>query len=270
MTRLRAVLTRWTERLGIWPFRWLALAGLWLLRRQYGDDPVPLATVLRVRRLAAGRQPLVPPTRPRAPREVADPGLRELLAGRELGVWALGPEAIERLARTFRTLRPAHVIEFGSGVSTLCLAFLAREQGGAEPPVIVSFDQEAAHAGATEDWLERAGLDAFATVHHAPLAPIDWEGRSVSTYQLPAGWEGAHDRQAGLVMVDGPAAEDGARYATLPLVRGMLAPGAVVVLDDALRDGELDVARRWLAEGWIVSPGIVLTDKGLLVGGVPG
>jgi predicted O-methyltransferase YrrM len=265
MTRLRAVLGRWAERLGIWPFRWLALAALWLLRRRYRDQPVPLGTVLRVRRLAAGRQPLVPRTWPRAP-EVTDPGLRDLLAGRELGAWALGPKAIDRLAATFGAIRPAFVIEFGSGLSTVCLAYLARQQDRDDAPVVLSFDQDAGHTSATRSWLEQAGLERYATVMHAPLAWVDWDGRSVSTYQLPDGWDAlAVDRQASLVIVDGPAAEKGARYATLPLVRGKVAPGARILLDDALRDGELDVARRWLERGWIADPGIVLTDKGLLL-----
>ena len=48
-------------------------------------------------------------------------------------------------------------------------------------------------------------------------------------------------------------------------IRDHLARGAVIVLDDALRDGELDTARRWAAEGWIRIRGVILVDKGLLV-----
>jgi len=49
--------------------------------------------------------------------------------------------------------------------------------------------------------------------------------------------------------VDGPpayAAGQGlARYPALPVLRGRLAPGATVILDDVERPGEQEVLRRW-------------------------
>ena len=55
-----------------------------------------------------------------------------------------------------------------------------------------------------------------------------------------------------LLVVDGPPAfEDGfglARHPALPVLRGRLAPGATVVLDDIERPGEREVVRRWERE----------------------
>jgi hypothetical protein len=266
LARVRRQIAALADRTGLWPFKWLGEPGLALLRRRHGDRPVPIKTILRLRHLAPGPQALAREARAQSAGEIVDPGLRAILAGRELGVWALGAAGVGRVASEFRAVRPALVIEFGSGLSTVCLAYLAREQDRDDAPVVLSFDQDAGHTSATRSWLEQAGLERYATVMHAPLAWVDWDGRSVSTYQLPDGWDAlAVDRQASLVIVDGPAAEKGARYATLPLVRGKVAPGARILLDDALRDGELDVARRWLERGWIADPGIVLTDKGLLL-----
>ena len=73
------------------------------------------------------------------------------------------------------------------------------------------------------------------------------------------------DSPAQFVLVDGPYAEPGARYATIPTFRKWIATGATVLLDDALRDGELAAARRWHCEGWIDASGISLVEKGLLV-----
>jgi len=46
----------------------------------------------------------------------------------------------------------------------------------------------------------------------------------------------------------------------------MIAP---VVLDDALREAELGVARRWRDEGLLEVEGVVLVGKGLMIGRTP-
>jgi predicted O-methyltransferase YrrM len=255
------------RRVGLWPFRWLARPALRLLAARSNGRPVPLSTILRLRRLAAGSDPLAPEASATDAAGLADPDLRALLGGLELGVWSLGPAGIERLAGLVRERRPELVLEFGSGVSTLCLAHAARATGGDAPgPLIVAIEQDARHAATTRSRLAAAGLASIAEVVHAPLEIRAWDGIVCSTYRLPRDFEARLEgRKADLVLVDGPAAERGARVATLPLVRRWLADGARIVLDDALRDGELEAAIRWQSSGWIRIEGIVLEDKGLLL-----
>jgi hypothetical protein len=79
-----------------------------------------------------------------------------------------------------------------------------------------------------------------------------------------------HDRKADFVLIDGPAAEAGARFATLPLAHPFVSPHASFVLDDALRDGELLVARRWRSLPYVEVDGIRMIEKGLLIGAILG
>ena len=69
------------------------------------------------------------------------------------------------------------------------------------------------------------------------------------------------------VVIDGPATETD-RFGTLPLIRPYVKANALFYLDDALRDGELDVARRWARLPYVEVNGIYLTEKGLLQGNV--
>lgn len=253
----------------LWPFVLLSAPGLRLLAWRHGDRAAPLSAILLLRRLSAGRDPLMPTPRPRPASEVQDRSLRELLGEllgeRRLDEWSLGPATIDALAQAWRARPPELAIEFGSGLSTLCLALLAREAPASLGSRVLAIEQSERHADETRASLASAGLAEYAQVVHAPLEPRGWDSVTRSTYRLPADLaELIGRRRAGLVLVDGPAAERGARVATLPLVRSWLVEGACVLLDDALRDGELDVARRWQASGWVEVQGIRLVDKGVL------
>lgn len=72
------------------------------------------------------------------------------------------------------------------------------------------------------------------------------------------------------MLVDGPAAEAGARFGTLPLAHPSVSHRAQFVLDDALRDGELTVARRWRSLPYVEVEGIRIVEKGLLTGAIMG
>ena len=254
-------------RTGLWPFRWISAPSLALLRRLRGPRPVPFFLVRTLKRAAPGLESLVPDVKQSSGDLVSDPDLRELLRDFDLGMMAIGPEMVDILERTYSEVDPARVIEFGSGVSTVCLAFLARRCG--RPRSVVAFDQEAPFAAQTREWLSHAGLSEYAVVVEAPLAPPEQSPSGHSTYLLPTD---LHDllgqERAELVLVDGPFAEPGARVATLPLVRNWIAPGARILLDDALRDGELEVGAEWAASSWLQVHGIHLVDKGVLVASV--
>ncbi|MHC4846180.1 MAG: hypothetical protein ACYTCU_08465, partial [Planctomycetota bacterium] len=60
---------------------------------------------------------------------------------------------------------------------------------------------------------------------------------------------------------DGPPGDTrGGRYGLFPLMGGRLAPGCVLLLDDAEREGEQDVARRW-ETAWGASLEVLGTAK---------
>jgi hypothetical protein len=235
-----------------------------------GRRAVPLAVVQAIRAIGSGTSPLAPVSRPADASSLRSASLGRLLEGVELGTWALGPRSIDELVEIVQRVRPDAIIEFGSGSSTVVLAWAIREVWGPNAsPRIVSIEQDLEQMGRTRMLLDRAGLGAEAVVLVAPLAEQVIEGRRTICYALPEGFGDAlHGRLADLIVIDGPAGVPGVRFGTLPLARPHARDGARFVLDDALRDGELQVARLWAALPYVRVEGIRLIEKGLLVGTV--
>jgi len=52
-----------------------------------------------------------------------------------------------------------------------------------------------------------------------------------------------------LVICDGPPADTvGGRYGLVPIMRQRLKPSCIILLDDAVRDQDQEIAKRWEAE----------------------
>lgn len=236
-----------------------------LIARLTRGKTLPLSMWLSLRRFGRHADSLAPVNKPTLGSALADPALAFALAEVELGTWSLGSASIDVLARAVDAERPAAILEFGSGVSTVCLAHFASQLDPA--PKIVSIEQDAVEVARTTHLLDR--LPKVGSVHiiHAPLVDRIVAGRSVESYSLPI--EELELVLGGtavdLLLIDGPAAGDGARYGTLPLVMPYLAPRALVLLDDALRDGELEAAREWERRGFVSVEGVMALDHGLLV-----
>lgn len=148
------------------------------------------------------------------------------------------------LLNLFFKHQPKIIVELGSGVSTVILAYAVKRVGQGK---IVSFDHEEAFAQKTRDLLQEHGLEKFAEVHHAPLkqqkiASDDW-----CWYSIPAHVTLDH---IDLLIADGPPAQTQrlARYPAFPYFREKLSPQAVVLLDDTHRSEELSIAKRWEKE----------------------
>jgi predicted O-methyltransferase YrrM len=152
-----------------------------------------------------------------------------------LGSWKADTGFLHRIVDAVEEMRPATVVEFGAGASTLvCARALALNGGGR----LVSYDQHAPFVAAVRIWLAERGLEA--NVLHAPLtqAVPGWPGRWYAAADLP--------ERIDLLVIDGPP------WAIHPFVRGAaetlfdrIAPGGRILLDDAARPGERIVARRW-------------------------
>lgn len=174
-----------------------------------------------------------------------------------LGSWKADTFMLHRLVDMIEERRPQNVVELGSGATSLVIAQALSRNGGG---TLHSYDQHAPFVSEMGSWLGEHGLAA--EFHHAPLIQRDarWPGLWYGLTAVPLSID--------LLVIDGPP------WAVHPYARGMaerlfplLAPGAVVLLDDAARPGERYVARRWRKQ-W---PGIAFHyegagTKGLLVG----
>lgn len=192
----------------------------------------------------------------------ADPEIAKLTASLPIGAWAIDAETIDRLVELVRAERPASVVEFGSGTSTVVLASLLADLHK-DGPRLVSFEQDPAWAEHSRAALTERGLDRMATVIQLPLGE---HADGPPSYVLTKEAAKLLRRLAPqLILVDGPTLDSGAsRLKTLDLVAPYLGEDATVLLDDALRDAELCIAAAWERRDDVTLHGIRATPKGLL------
>jgi predicted O-methyltransferase YrrM len=174
-----------------------------------------------------------------------------------LGSWKADTYLLHRIVDEIEQHRPSVVMELGSGASSLIIASALRKHGDG---TLHSFDQHAPFAAEMQGWLAEHGLAAV--FHHAPLVR--------QSNGWPAAWYALADVPPAidLLIIDGPP------WTVHPMVRGAaetlfdrIAPGGVVMLDDAARPGERVVAGRWRRD----CPQFDFTyegkgSKGLLIG----
>lgn len=157
--------------------------------------------------------------------------------------WAASPDLLMVLVDLVITERPSLVVECGSGASTLWLALAMRrfEIDGR----IIALDHDPVFGARTRDLLARHNVRDLAEVRDAPLESFSLDGETYSWYARRA-WEDL--KGIDLLFVDGPPATTGhqARYPALPLLSGLLSPGATLVLDDLVVPDMQKVLRLWL------------------------
>lgn len=160
--------------------------------------------------------------------------------------WAASPDFAALLAQVIRQQAPDVVLELGSGFTSVISGYAVQQAGRGH---VYALDHHAEFAEFTRRSIARHRLGEFVTVLHAPLIEhiIDdkpWQWYDLSA--LPAGV------RIDLLMVDGPAQHDSddemVRYPALPLLKDRLNDGALIVMDDADRTHESQVAAAWERE----------------------
>lgn len=149
------------------------------------------------------------------------------------------PAALVQVANDIVWNRRVHIVECGSGVSTIVLARLLRQLG--RPATLVALEHDAQWAELVSELLAREHLDDVARVVTAPLEgePPWYAPAAVASLPGPVD----------LLVVDGPpayAAGEGERRApALSAFDERLTSGAAVFLDDVQRPGEQAVLAAW-------------------------
>jgi hypothetical protein len=160
---------------------------------------------------------------------------------------AMSPAGLATVAREIAFAERRVVVEMGSGVSTIVLARLMRQLEGR----ITALEHLPGWAGWVRRQLQREGLGSHAAVLDAPLEPhprsldgAPWYSEAAIAELPPAPVE--------LLLVDGPPGYgegmERSRYPALPALASRLAPGALVILDDACRQGEREILEAWERE----------------------
>lgn len=155
--------------------------------------------------------------------------------------WALAPDALRLLAALVAELRPRHVVEFGSGVSTLVLAHSAASSGGVE---ISSVEHDPVYAARTGELLRQHDSEQHVSLHVVPLVARVRAGELHPLYLLDRAAL-ASERPADLVLIDGPPAALGGRTGMLYQALDLSQAGTIVLLDDAERGPEREAVTWW-------------------------
>jgi hypothetical protein len=175
-----------------------------------------------------------------------DPVLRALVYGWGNEGWSAKDEYLAACLQE-ALANDAPILECGSGLSTLLIG--AARRGTKTPHWVLEHNSE--WGVRVQKALDKYGA-RHVTVHVSPLRSwdgFDWYDPPMDC--IPWGF--------GLVICDGPPWYTlGGRVGLLPVMRNRLAPDAVILLDDAARGGERQVAKRWCAEwgAWLQKAGV--------------
>ena len=173
---------------------------------------------------------------PDIPRGPNDPILLDLIYGWGNESWCARGEFLADCINHAATSR-GPILECGSGLSTLLIGAIAKKRNQKH----FALEHQPPWAERVQKYLDRYRLESV-TLCSTPLTDyggFDWyDTRRTS---MPASFN--------LVICDGPPGDTrGGRYGLLPVMRDRLTPGCIILLDDAVREEELAIARRWQHE----------------------
>jgi hypothetical protein len=234
------------------------------LVQRHGPLLPPLA-VMEERRSVGARDGLVPPERSSA--ALRDPRLANLVASRPVNDVTIEADTLERIVELVRARRPAAVVEFGSGTSTLVLASVLQETLPAsdQGPRLLSFEQSGYWAQSTRRSLAEHGLDPIAAVVELPIRERSGQPPGYSLTDEATAW--LRRLVPEMIVIDGPSVEPGAsRLGTVDLIGPYLREDALLLVTDALCDAELSVTAAWAERDDFILHGIRPTSRGLLEG----
>ena len=163
--------------------------------------------------------------------------------GRELASdgWAAAPDLLRLLFALVRTVRPRHIVEFGSGVSTIVLARVAAQSGES---LVTSIDHDPKFARATADLLAATGDEAVVSLQCAPLVARVRAGQLLPGYDVDGELVGS-PRPAEVILVDGPPAILGGRAGMIHQALEYAHSGSIILIDDADRERERAALIGW-------------------------
>lgn len=157
--------------------------------------------------------------------------------------WTLAMDALRFLTRLVKHLRPRHILEFGSGLSTRVLARACAELQ--QRCCISSVDHDPEFGPATaRELTDQRKAGCRVRFQLAPLVVRDCGGKLLPFYHIRP--ERLASRSpVDLVVIDGPPVVLGGREGMLYQAMDFARRGTLLLLDDADRTEERIVLSRW-------------------------
>lgn len=160
-------------------------------------------------------------------------------------LWETGMARLELLDAAWQVIvseRPNYVLELGSGLSTLVMAYALEEAGGGK---LVALEDHRGYAERTRRMLADHGLHGCAQVVYVPIAALELEEGQHYWYSLDSLPD---EMSIDMLLIDGPSGSllREIRYPALPVLRRYLANGATILVDDTNRQRDQAIVERWI------------------------
>lgn len=157
--------------------------------------------------------------------------------------WSAAPDFLKIISDFCLENKPENIVECSSGTSSLVLAKCCQlNQCGH----VFSLENGQDYVQQTESQLKDFALNDCCDVIYAPLKTVQLAGDGFQWYDFGS----LPDIEIDLLVIDGPPGfiQKNSRYPALPLLKNKLAKKCVIYLDDAARDDEKELVKRWLDE----------------------
>ena len=144
---------------------------------------------------------------------------------------SLSANTILHVLFELRARKCRHVVECGSGLSTVYIAWMLKHLGSGR---IYSIEHEERWADIVQQLIDENALTEYATIVRAPLSPQEYGTRTVKWYSIDALKEVLSLSQIDMLLVDGPPQKISrfSRYPAVPVFYSRLHPDSIVFLDD--------------------------------------
>lgn len=162
-----------------------------------------------------------------------------------LGGWSIDTFLGRHLIQHLLENRPKCIVELGSGSSTILIA-RTLQLLGKDDTIHIAVDHEAKYLEITRNISLLNGVAESVEFLHCPLERFE----SLDKLWYGGLTERLVERKIDLLIIDGPPGplQPFSRYPALPLLLPYMSEHCTVILDDAVRAEEQEIARRWAQE----------------------
>ena len=155
--------------------------------------------------------------------------------------WSAAPDFLNIISDYCLENKPRVIVECSSGTSSLVLSQCCQlNQSGR----VYCLENGEEFVTQTSQQLAEFGLSEYCEVIHAPLQEVQLNSTSFQWYAL----NNLPEIEIDMLVIDGPPGflQKHSRYPALPMLNEILAERCAVFLDDAAREDEQELVRRWL------------------------
>lgn len=171
---------------------------------------------------------------------------------------AASPDILKKLLEVIYQKKPELVVEAGSGVSTLMIAYFLKHVGKGK---VISLEHDKRYSTANQELISQHGLEDIATVVYTPLVEFEIRSRKWLWYDIN---NLNFDESIDLLFIDGPPdkIQNLARYPAVPLLWKHLKDDSIIILDDGLRESEKNIVDLWEKEFNCITHDFLYFEKG--------